>query len=588
MILSDVFIKTDKNIVGKNGGEYSLVLPENPNAYEKKAAEEFNFLLEKSVGVKLPAMCEADFSGKGIFLGNTERATNKLGEISFGDYGSDGFKIISDGNDLIIAGVDRGTLFGVYKFFERAAGYIYYAEGDIKIDSLDELKFYECSVFEKPDIDARSFGYYDCYHIGFPDVEKNADRLFVSRNNYSDWITAGHTYFQIIPKSEYEKYRPDWYSKDGNNLCLTADGLVEEFSENVAKMIISSNGGRYFMIGQEDNFGFCDCERCKKAEKTYGGKSAVMMKFSNAVARSVKDKLKGYPRFNDIKLVTFAYNATSEPPVRYDENKKEFLPLSDEVKAEDNLAVMCVPFGTLHNYPYTHPKNECGYKALKGWSACAKSLFVWDYCVNFDNYLVDFNDYDVIAENYRFFKEIGVDFLFDQGSYNSKTPCFDELKLYLHSRLAWDSSLNTEELIDDFCKEYYKDIAEPVKEYLTAVRNRWKYISAKYGEDVRSGGMDSSYYLLPQFFPKDYLYDCFEIFTRARGILETIRIEEWDKYILLKKRLKKLSIGARFLFIKIYGRLYGNELPVKINSLRADMNEFGIVMTNEGNFLEIC
>ena len=213
---------------------------------------------------------------------------------------------------------------------------------------------------------------------------------------------------------------------------------------------------------------------------------------------------------------------------------------------------------------------------------------MWDYCVNFDNYLVDFNDYDVIAENYRFFKEIGVDFLFDQGSYNSKTPCFDELKLYLHSRLAWDSSLNTEELIDDFCKEYYKDIAEPVKEYLTAVRNRWKYISAKYGEDVRSGGMDSSYYLLPQFFPKDYLYDCFEIFTRARGILETIRIEEWDKYILLKKRLKKLSIGARFLFIKIYGRLYGNELPVKINSLRADMNEFGIVMTNEGNFLEIC
>ena len=92
MILSDVFIKTDKNIVGKNGGEYSLVLPENPNVYEKKAAEEFNFLLEKSVGVKLPAMCEADFSGKGIFLGNTERATNKLGEISFGDYGSDGYE----------------------------------------------------------------------------------------------------------------------------------------------------------------------------------------------------------------------------------------------------------------------------------------------------------------------------------------------------------------------------------------------------------------------------------------------------------------------------------------------------------------
>ena len=213
---------------------------------------------------------------------------------------------------------------------------------------------------------------------------------------------------------------------------------------------------------------------------------------------------------------------------------------------------------------------------------------MWDYCANFDNFLVEFNDYHVIGENYRFFRDNGVEFLFDQGPYNSRTPCFDELKIFLHSQLAWDSEQDTEKLIDEFLAAYYKTIAPQMRRYLDAMRARWHHISMRLGEDVRSGGMDSSYWLLPQFYPKDFLYDCMDIFTEARGALERIRIDEWDKYLVLRERLKKATISVRFLLIKIYGRYYGNELPAKIDGLRADMRAFGINETNEGNFLEIC
>ncbi len=584
----DFFEARDTPMIKRGKSDYVLVLPDEPGEYELKAADEWNELIESATGVKLPAVREKDApKHKRIFLGNVKAAKSFGVSITYGALSADGFAIKSNGDDLLIAGVDRGTLFGVYGFFARTLGYRYYAKGERRMEKTDELPFYEADVLEKPDIDARSFGYYDVYHIGFPEIGKNADRLRIGRNNYSDWITAGHTYFAILPKEKYAAEHPDWYSPDGANLCLTADGIAEEFAANVIEKIKTTEG-RYFMIGQEDNFEFCGCPRCKKEIEKLGSESAVMMKFSNAVARIVGEWTEKNCPGRGIRLVTFAYNKTSSPPVKFDKKSGEYKPLMPDCVAESNLSVMYIPFGTLHNYPYTHEKNKVRGENFRGWRACTDSLFIWDYCTNFDNYLVDFCDYDVIADNYRFFRENGVEFLFDQGPYNSRTPCFDELKIFLHAELAWDAGQDTEELIKEFMTAYYKDIAPHMLKYLNKVRERWKEIHALCGEELRTGGMDSSYWLLPKFYPKDFLDDCMEIFTDARGVLETIRIDEWDKYVILRERLKQITISVRFLLIKIYGRYYGKELPVKIDDLRADMNAFGITATNEGNFLEIC
>ena len=135
---------------------------------------------------------------------------------------------------------------------------------------------------------------------------------------------------------------------------------------------------------------------------------------------------------------------------------------------------------------------------------------------------------------------------------------------------------------------YYKEISCDMKEYLSKCLERWEYIHKTFNEDSRSGGCDSSYYLREEFFPVDYLYDLLKILNRARGKIENNRIEDWDTYLKLRIRLKRISISPRFLFIKLYGRLYGEELKNKIDELRKDMNEVGITATNEGNFLSIC
>ncbi len=588
MRIREVFEKTQGWLVDEGKSRYTIVLPDEPDEYERKASEELNFLLSKATKVTLPVTNEGRAPATyRIYLGKVAALADFNVDIRVKTAGSDGFYIQSRGEDLLIVGKQRGTLFGVYGFFERALHYRYYAEGEIKLDEVNSLPFYTADIFEKPDIDARSFGYYDTFHLEVPAVEKNCDRLRVGRNNYSDWVYAGHSYFTILPKAQYQAAYPDWYSPDGANLCLTAEGIVEEFTANVIKMV-EKTSGRYFMIGQEDNFAFCNCERCQKAIAKHGGAGAVMMRFSNEVAKGVEAWLQKNQPERDLKLVTFAYNATATPPVRYDEGSGKFLPLDNEVVARDNLAVMFVPFGTLHNYPYEHSKNKKQYDGFMGWSACAKSIFVWDYCANFDNFLVEFHDYNVIQPNYDFFRRCNVEFLFDQGPYCTRTPCFDDLKLFLRANLAWDTAQSAERLTDEFMNAYYKEIAPYMQAYLRRMQERWEYIFQNLGEEMRSGGCDSSYYLLPEFFPKEFLDDCMELFRDARGALEKIRIDEWDKYVLLKQRLNKITLSVRFLLVKMYGRYYGKELAKKVDILRAEMTAAGIVKTNEGDFMEIC
>ena len=213
MKIADHVEKTKQWLVNGGDSAYTLVLPTNANEYERKAAEEFNFLLQQAVGVTLPVVEEtAAPAVHRIFLGITTRAEDTVGEISYARLGSDGFILKTVGDDMYIVGVDRGTLFGVYGYFERVLGYRYYAKGEMKIDKTDALAFYTLDVFEKPDIDARSIGFYDTYQLGYKDVELNADRLKLSRNNYTDWVLAGHTYFAIMPKAKYGETRPDFYS----------------------------------------------------------------------------------------------------------------------------------------------------------------------------------------------------------------------------------------------------------------------------------------------------------------------------------------------------------------------------------------
>jgi hypothetical protein len=389
-----------------------------------------------------------------------------------------------------------------------------------------------------------------------------------------------------MPKAKYAQSHPHFYSPDGQNLCLSAEGLEEEFSKNLIE-IIEKTDGRYVMIGQEDNFEFCTCEKCQKNVQTLGTESALMMRFSNKIAKTVGAHFKRCQPKRALQFVTFAYNKTAKPPVKIENGKT--VPFNADCIAADNLSVMVVPFGAVYNYPFAdESKNKRVIDNFRGWSVCCDKLHVWSYCTNFDNYCIEFDNYGTLAENYRLMKDLHVEYLFDQGSYSSRTPTFEELKLFLQANLTWDTSLQTSALIEEFLTQYYKECAPLVKKYFDKVLARWQYIHTQYGEETRPGAGDSSYWNFAHFWPKEYLDECMDLFREMRGVAESLALADWDRYVLLRNRTEKLALSPRILLTNIYGKYYGGELAKKVDLLRQDMNKHGIVKTNEGDFMELC
>ncbi len=588
-------IKKIKKISKAELAKWIYVFPDMLTPHEQTARSEADWILQK-IGIIPIFASECAKSGeRGEFCVHICEGKECLGK----KLTQEAYCIEFKSNEIRVTGNGRGVFFGLYELMRVMVGYVYYAADEVVVCDRETYDYYDGVIYTVPDIDGRSLGFHDVFKIEKPGVLDYANRIGLGRNSYSDWVTCNHTYFEILPKQKYYADHSDWYSPDGNNLCLSNAGMQNEFVESL-KRIIANPGrkGNYVMLGQEDNFTFCDCPKCRAAIKEYGSESAVMLKFTNDVVKRMNEWLaKTYPE-REITFVTFAYNKTATPPVKkIEETHVEYKNgVAGEVKTtkyeplhhcvtglEDNLAVMVVPFSGVYSHSFLDEKYNPQVKDnFLGWSAICKNLFIWSYCVNFDAYMLNLQNFTAIAQNYKLLKDLNFKFIFDQGPHNKRTPAFDELRIYTQSKLLWNTDSDYGALVDEFMNGYYKDIAPFMKTYYNAIIDRWNIIEAFYGEYSRSGGGDSSFWLNPTFFPKWWLDGLMEIFREARCYLETIRVDEWDKYLTLRDRLRKQMLSVEFMLIAIYPSSFGLELNDKIAEFKATCKKFGITGTNEG------
>jgi len=75
------------------------------------------------------------------------------------------------------------------------------------------------------------------------------------------------------------------------------------------------------------------------------------------------------------------------------------------------------------------------------WRNANKNLFVWDYTVQFANYMSPFPNIAYFEANYKTFKENDVKGLFVQG-YADVPGDLSELRQYLLAKLLWDASID--------------------------------------------------------------------------------------------------------------------------------------------------
>lgn len=277
-----------------------------------------------------------------------------------------------------------------------------------------------------------------------------------------------HTFEELVSPEKWFDAHPEYFSlvngrrqREHSQLCLTNPDVLKICVEGVGRWMREHPDCRIFSVAQNDWYGYCECQRCQAVDQREESHAGTMLAFVNAVADAVREE------FPENRIHTFAYLYTRKAP-RY-------------LRPRENVIVRLCSIECCQSHPMAVCRqaidgidvenNAADAFALSGqaftddladWAKIAPHLYLWDYTTNFSNYLQPFPNWHVIGENLRLFRRLGVEGVLEQGNYSpGKTSAFAPLRIYLLSRLLWNTDADTDGLIRAFVRGYYGPEAEP-------------------------------------------------------------------------------------------------------------------------------
>jgi hypothetical protein len=104
-------------------------------------------------------------------------------------------------------------------------------------------------------------------------------------------------------------------------------------------------------------------------------------------------------------------------------------------------------------------------KDLQDWGKLTSNIYLWDYVVQFRNYLDPFPNLHVLQPNLKFFARNNCRMIFEQGSGGSISE-FHELRTYLIAKLLWNPDIDLDAVMNDFLHGYYGKAGSFIKKYI--------------------------------------------------------------------------------------------------------------------------
>ena len=458
---------------GEDIADYSIVISKTANKAVAYGAEILQKRIQQATGAELPIITDsAAESDLEIILGDTTRT--QCADIDYTSLGEESFLVKNVDDDLVIAGNDRGLLYGVYAYLE-ALGFRFYTTTTEKIPYKDEVFVpEEISLSWTPTFDYRETMYCSTWDADWAVSQRvNSDfqRGDLKNNEkyggFAGYIGGGkwmvHTLYLLLDESYYTTH-PEYFaeingSRAAKNLaghynqpCLTNEGAYQVILTNALNKIAADNKSNIISITENDGGDYCTCATCQASYDEYGV-SGTFFRFINRIA---KDIGKEYP---DIYIDTLSYHMTKEVP--------------ENLVMEDNVIVRVCP--TMCNFcddPTTCEQLATESKQVTDFSKICKQVYVYFYPVNWSNIFTAVPSYDAMYYDLRFFAENGVKGVYAEG-YSKENPEFGELKAYLMAKLMQNPYMTKGEFkyhYNDFLEGYYGEAAEYIAEYHTLTK----------------------------------------------------------------------------------------------------------------------
>lgn len=457
---------------------YRISITADASESEKWASKELQHWLKEISGVELPLLPEdQNYKGPKIVIGSPslsaispfpppslQRPHSSSSGAGSGANATieESFHYYNLGPDIYITGgKQRGTMYGVFEFMERELGCRWYTPSVSVIPKREELKFVWLDHSEKPGVRVRNDFYFEAF-----------DPIWATRNKMNgamgyrvqpgsiESYWAVHTFYPLMPPEEFYKKHPEYYSLiegkriyERAQLCLTNADVLQIITDRIKKRMLESPEYLIYDVSQNDWHNPCQCDKCQTIAKTKGGESGLMIWFVNQVAEAVEKEFPG--KF----IGTLAYQYTRNPP--------------ENIRPRNNVVVRLCSIECCFAHDFKScPENKSFLDDLKGWSAIAPHMYIWDYVVNFNHYVMPYPNFRVLQSNIQTFRDNNAIGIMEQASYQSRGGEFSELRSYLISKLLWNPECNTEDVINDFLAGYYGRAGKLVRQYFDLLHNR--------------------------------------------------------------------------------------------------------------------
>ncbi len=605
--------ETNIDLIKDGSSQYKIVISTSPETYEKHAATELKDNVFKASSVQLPIVDESQVSisadSKLLIIGETELASAAGIKADKAKFGARGFLIqTKDTNVYLIGGDQSGTLYAVYEFLHYQFGYEPYAEDEIALEQgVENKKLLNFENWEEiPDIPyVQAIGKYyrDRNAIAGHRMRYNTmNEIFVNATS-QPW----HNSTVIINPNEYEDTHPKWFVSQPNDsggldyqLHYTAHGdevelealqhtLFEKLVEYIERDFEDGKYYEYIGFTAQDNYLWPSSDGDFLADNTlnkgkdlsqeemlkndsvellrakYGSASsaAMLIHFINPVADKIKKYMQDNHNGRNMNITIFAYYSAEYAPVKTVDGKS--VPIDDTVKCHDNVNVLLAPIRTDFSRDY----EETAWAAtMEQWSALTNNLSIWTYDFYTQKYVLYLDSTDSLQTFYQAAKEYGVKYFFQESGIDTHAGLpFGQLKLYLTSKLTWDTEQNAEELTLAFFKNYYKEASETMYKYYEELKTYSAYL--KY--TLKYSGVCSSNTDKANFWTEGVVVGFKAYFDQAYKDIEPVKEVDLATYNKLSERLLKDSLMYRYLLLKHHGKYYSqDEFNKEVAQFKAD------------------
>ena len=536
---------------------HDIVLPDSPASHEEHAARQLRLYLERLTGTAPELAAVRPNPGRhGIYIARPTGDVVPKPKAKLEDLGEEAFLLQTIGPDLYILGGLRGALYGVYTLLEDYLGCGWYMPGPVGevVPQAGAFALNDVIDLQRPSFTWRGLS-------SIRDAEwciRNKVDPTISGAHYgidkgdpAFFGTFGHNYSRLIPPGKHFLSHPEYFSLvkgkrkwDHTQLCTTNPDVIRLCAEGICRDIERRPECKVFALCQNDWAGWCECTDCKALDTRADSVTDRLMVFCSAVSKLVREQ---HP---DKQVYTYAYQAGVEPPERV-------------VPAPGLGIQLChIRHPCSHSHPIETAKRNTEYKSwVEGWTDVTKQLFVYDYRVNYSNYLMPYPHSYAIIKDVPYYHRRGVRNLFYQGggSAHNFGPCH-----YLLAKLMWNVTADPQELVQRFFTQYYGPAAPPMERY-------WKLLHGTvYEEDV-----EMNLYSTPpkKVFTPEFIAAAEALFEKAESRAgESVYRDriEWERITLY---WVKLATGTNPLQIRMTDKALTIG-PDGRSDWRADLAEF--------------